>query len=93
MGASFSVMGCREKESNYDRMKVIYENCREMDIPVPKEVKEYFNYDEPSEHGIELDLEDLGCAEEYSEEGEQGFIVDITTLPKDVKKIKFSVSY
>lgn len=93
MGASFYVTGCREKGADYDRMKAIYENCQELGIPVPKEVNKYFNWDEPSEDGPEIDLEDAGYAEEYSEDGEHGFIVDLSSLPDDIRKVKFRVSY
>ena len=95
MSMSTSIQAITERDSNWDKMKAVWDACKKARVPVPDEVFEYFDYNEPSDLGPVLYEDVLGNAVERigGEFSSRGFIVDIKKLPPEVTKIRFSNSW
>ena len=91
MSADYYVQGFIPPDERFREMKAVYDTCKKAGIDIPQKVSEFFNHEEPDENGVSIDLELLPCCKEA--ENGPGFIIDIDKLPKDVKVIKFYVSY
>jgi len=91
MGLSTHVMGFRPPDEKWKKMKAIWDACKEADIEAPEDVWKFFNDEPPDEAGVEVDL-GKACSD-YMEDSRDGFEVDVTKLPKDVKIIRFYNSY
>ncbi|MCP4569145.1 MAG: hypothetical protein GY841_16345 [FCB group bacterium] len=91
MGMSTSIVGIRPPGKKWKKMKAIYDSCKDGDIEVPEIVEEFFDYEEPDEKGVIIDLEDI--AENWGSEYAEGFEIDTKKLPKDITVIRFYNSY
>jgi len=92
------VKGVKPADAKYKKMLAIYEQCREAQVSLPKEVAEFFNGedgDAPDPKGVVVSLRVTkdGPVQEYHDDMREGFDVDITKLPKDVTIIRFVNSY
>lgn len=87
MGMSSHVIGIRAPDSKWQRMKAIWDACDLAEVNVPDEVLDYFEGEEPNPLGVEVELN--GCVNGVDEEGQDGFVVDLSKLPKDITHIKF----
>lgn len=95
MGMSTHVVGFTPPDEKYHKMKAVYDSCKAAGIEIHEDVKEFFNWEEPSEHGVTFELEKIpGAVEEWDdEEGASGLEVDISKLPKNVKIVRFYNSW
>ena len=98
MSMSTYVVGFRPPDAKWERMKAAWDACQAAHVAVPKEVGEFFDWSEPDEAGVKVQLEDsskkkLGCVKPYQADMQDGFEVDVTKLPKDVTIIRFYNSY
>lgn len=92
MGMSTHVKGFRPADEQWEKMKQIWETCEEADVPIPKEVEEFFDDEEPGDRpGMEIDLGD--AVSEYNADMMDGYEIDITKLPPGVKIIRVYNSY
>ena len=92
MGMSTHVVGIKPPDAEWRRMKKVWDACKEAGISAPGEVYEFFEGEAPDDVGVLVDEDKLGKAvEEYNSDSDpsSGFEVDLTKLPKDVKKIRF----
>lgn len=89
MGMSTRVVGIKPPDEMRKKMKAIWDACNSAGIDIPKEVNAYFDYDNPDEKGIIVDIK----AEEYEEDMRNGYEVDLTQLDKDIKILRFYNSY
>jgi len=79
------------QEKVFKEMKAVFDACAKACVPLPKEVDEYFNGEEPDELGIEKDLGD--AVQEYSVDMRDGFQVELAKIPKNITHIRFINSY
>jgi len=86
------IIGIKPPDEKWKKMKAIWDSCKAAKIAPPIEVWEFFNEYEPNEKGVEVRLNDE-CCKEHTAYAENGFIVDLTKLPKDVTFLKFVNSY
>ena len=93
MSMSSHVVGFKPPDDKWKKMKKAYDACIEAGINVPENVEEFFNYEEPDDAGVEVELEEHACCKEYNADMRQGFEIDVSKLPKDVKIIRFYNSY
>ncbi len=91
MSMSSHVVGFRPPDETFDKMFVVWNTCQEAGVTVPKEVQEFFGWESPDENGIVVDIKE--AVTPYNADYQDGFEVDITKLPKDVKIIRFYNSY
>lgn len=91
MSTSYHVCGIIPADEKYKQMLEIYDLCKKVNISLPKEINEFFNYSVPNKTGIIIDLgeDGLNIAKEYAAEYEWGWEVDIDKIPKSIKTIRF----
>jgi hypothetical protein len=95
MGMSMSVKGIIPgTDERFQSMLRIYRECESAGITVPLAVLEFFNHEEPDPVGIVVDIKDaVNRYEAPKDYAAEGFEVDISKLPKDVKLVRFVNSY
>ena len=74
-------------------MKQIWDTCDETNITIPDEVMKFFNYDSPGDKpGMEVDLAD--STKKWSDSDMcEGYEIDISKIPADVKFIRVMTCY
>jgi len=99
MGMSTHIKGIRDMDGKFKEMLDIKKFCDGKKVSYPKEVCEYFDgMEEESEEVIieemfEVNIEKTEAVTEFSGDMQQGFIVDVSKIPKDIKEIKFYNSF
>lgn len=92
MSMSTHVIGFIPPDEQWQKMKAIYDACIDANVKIPKEVGEFFDYVNPKDMpGREVDIKK--SIRPYSANSREGFTVDITSLPKNVKWVRFYNSY
>jgi hypothetical protein len=89
MGMSTHVIGFAPADEKWRAMKAIWDSCRAAEIPVPSEVEKFFNYEEPDERGVEVELPSTKWSDDFRE----GFEVEVSKIPAHVKVIRFYNSW
>ena len=75
-------------------MKAVYKACEAAGTEVPREVDSFFGWEAPGDRpGIEVDVEKLKAVSEYRDDMREGYEVDLTKLPPDIKFLRFYNSY
>lgn len=90
MGASYSVKGVLPPSEKFEKMKKIYELCKENDIKIPDEIEEFFDLEDPTgKSGMEVDIE------YWIERSETTnyYFVKVDSIPNYITHIKFCISY
>lgn len=92
MSMSTHVVGFRPADAKWNEMKAIYEACDKANVDVPVEVMRFFEDEAPGDKpGQEVDI--TSAAKSWSDDYRQGFEIDITKLPTDVKIIRVYNSF
>jgi hypothetical protein len=89
MSTSIHVVGFTPPNEEWKNMKSVYDACKAAKLEVPEEVEEFFNWEEPDEAGVEVDLEKSGVAREWHAEMRDGYEIDVESIPEHIKKIRF----
>ena len=90
MGMSTYIIGFASQDENYQKMRQIWENCTEMNISIPDEVDNFFNYEKPNEDGIKIEIPNQGWSDG---DMSTGIEVNIKNIPEIVEKIRFINSW
>lgn len=93
MGMSKHVDGVRPPDDKWKAMKKAYEACEAAGIEIPKEIQEFFGYDEPDPDGVIVEIENTMAVGEFDDDTHWGFTVELDKLPPDVKIVRFWVSH
>ena len=93
MSMSTSVTGFRPPDARWRKMKAVWDACLKAEIPIPDDVSDFFESGEPDEKGVEVDLEEHGCAVEWNAEAQSGYEVFVDKIPAGVKVIRFFNSW
>ena len=72
-------------------MKAAYDVCQLAGIEIPDEVDKFFNGETPDEAGVEVEIDSI--LDEWGDDIRQGYQVDLSKLPKDVKILRFYNSW
>lgn len=89
MSNSYSVVGIKDTDYRYQKMANIYFTCKEANVTIPDEVLDFFNDKEPNGMGVTVDI----TASMVQGLGEKHFDVDLKGLNKDIRYIRFTISY
>ena len=93
MGMCTHVVGLREIDDEWRKMKAVWDACEAAVIDPPGEVTEFFEDRHPDETvGIEVDLPE-GAVREWKADMKDGFEIVIAELPSNVKVVRFYNSY
>lgn len=93
MSMSSHIIGFAPPDATWHKMKAVYDACKTAKVPVPTEINEYFDYRTPDESGVEVRIPESLIRNFSPYDGADGWEVDITTLPKNVKFLRFVISY
>lgn len=93
MSMSTHVIGFRPPDKRWKEMKEVYDTCIKAKVGIPEEVDDFFGNMKPDESGVKIEIEETGAVEEWNDDYNQGFQVDITKLPKDLKYVRFYNSW
>ncbi len=93
MSMSTHVRGFKPADAKWRKMKAIWDSCEEAGIDPPEEVGKFFDWDQPDEAGVDVNLEEHESCQEWADESRRGFEIDVKKLPKDVTVIRFYNSW
>jgi len=88
---SMNAVGFVPPDAKYDKMKGVYDACMKANMDMPEEVSEFFNWEEPSSHGTQVDIGDAEA--EYKADMNEGIEVDLSKLPESVTVVRFYCSW
>ena len=71
-----------------NKLNVLYA-CQKAEIEIPKEIDDYFGGEEDPDYPLEIQYE----PDEWSDEGREGFEIELSKLPEGVKRIRFYNSW
>lgn len=91
MSSYLCLMGIVPPDSKWIKMKKIHDSCKEADIDPPQEVEEFFDGVEPDDKGMVIDLEKY--AKEWRADSMDGFEIEVSKLPENIKFIRVYNSY
>jgi hypothetical protein len=86
---STHIIGFRPPDEKWKKMKEVWDRCNELKIEPPKEVKDFFQGEEPDPNGIEVNIPTRKWENEYG----SGFEIMIKDIPKDIEIIRFYNSW
>ena len=92
MSMSTSVYGIRPPNERFNQMYAIWEACSKASIPIPLEVRKFFNDENPDPAGVVVIL-GQPTVRRYNTESGNGCEVTVDELPADVKIIRFVNSW
>lgn len=91
MSKSTRIIGFHPVDDKWQKMKAVYDACVVADIQIPDEVIRFFEYRQPDNTGVKVEINDAISA--YDSLNESGYEVDIRKLPKNVHVIRFYQSW
>jgi hypothetical protein len=88
MSMSTHIVGFRPADQKWKEMKAIWDACTKAGVDIPDAVDEFFDGEDPGDKpGDEVVL---GAAvKEWSVDEQDGYELDLSKLPPDVKFIRF----
>lgn len=98
MSMLMRVEGIRPGDEKWRQMKAVYDACEAAGVDTPEEVSEFFNHEDPDEKGVVIELgahhgEKHECCARWKENFREGFEIDVSKLPEDVKIVRFYCSW
>lgn len=96
MGMSTTIVGTRELDDDFKKLLKVKKACDDAGMNYPRELYDVLKYPEEKEEYLRREYEsvNIDCAiKQYSEDATDVFEIDLSKLPKGVKKIKFRNSY
>ena len=104
MSISSNIIGVRDLRQEFDKKWDALQACKKAGVLFPKQLQDYFDLDGDDDRVLEdksyyegekltFILTGKPGVKEWGAEMEEGYEVDLTKLPKDVKKIRFYTSY
>lgn len=98
MSMSMHVEGVRPGDEKWRQMKAVYDACEAAGVDIPDEVSKFFDYGSPDEKGVVLELGTRygarhECCALWDEGSREGFAIDVSKLPEDVKIVRFFCSW
>lgn len=94
MGVSTYVVAIRPPDERWLKMKAVYDACIKANIPLPKEVENFFDGSPPDSVGVPIYLDTGSCGvREWQNDTADGLEVVLAELPLEVKILRFVNSY
>ncbi len=95
MSMSTDVIGIKPPDETWKKMFKAWKACKEAGSEPPLAVSAFFNDEEPDPSGVLVDLHSSSKfgVKPYCVEGAEGYEVDLTKLPKDIKILRFINSW
>jgi hypothetical protein len=93
MGMSMHIVGFRPPDERWKKMKQVWDACAQAGVSPPSEVEKFFGGERPDENGVEVRLLPGPAVREFKQDMQEGFEVDVSKLPADLKIIRFFCSW
>lgn len=95
---SMHAEGIRPGDEKWRQMKAIYDACKTAGVVPPSDVLRFFNHEDPDEKGVVIELgtgygTKHECCTHWNENEREGFEIDVSKLPEDVKIVRFYCSW
>lgn len=91
MGFNVYYRGVKPPTEEYKKKLAAYKALEVAGLEIPDELQEYFDYEEPSEDGMEVSIREAVSGDIMHEDGYA--LIDLNKLPKGVAFIKVIGSY
>lgn len=91
MNMSTHVYGLTTPTAKVIQMREVDAACAIAGIKTPSEVVDYLKLNDPE--GGEINLERLPCCKEYNDDRQDGFEINVASIPDNIKTIRFFNSY
>ncbi len=91
MDVNLRVVGIRPPDETWKKMKAVFDACVAARVPVPKEVEQFFNHKTPDALGVVVEhknLELAGVLKAVGGDMWEGYEIDLSKLPDDVKVLR-----
>jgi hypothetical protein len=85
MGMSTHIRGVIPPDETWQKMKAVWDACEAARVPVPDEVEDFFGGEPPDPAGVVIEIE----TRPHKAYMEEGYEVDLASLPPHVKTIRF----
>ena len=92
MGMDTYVVGIKPPDSDWEKVKLIFDAYINAGIMVPAEIWDYFGGVAPDDKGVSVELPP-NCISNYSRDGECGYDIEVSKIPKGIKIIRFYNSW
>lgn len=83
------VLGIKPPDERWQQMKTIWDSYMAAKLPVPDEIWNFFNGEEPDSMGVIVDLRDHDCATRFQAEMKSGLVIDLSKVPDGVQYLRF----
>ncbi len=96
MSMSTKITGVRDLDKEFKKMMKVKLACEEAEIDYPENIYKYFINPDESEESLREKMEFVSIKEAICVKNKDmidGWQVDLSKLPKDVKAIRFENSY
>jgi hypothetical protein len=93
---STHIDGIVPPDSDWKKMKRIYDACIDANINVPDDVWTFFDNEEPDDSGVIIDLlekKDVCICREWGDMNRTGHELDVCDIPKNIKTLRFYNSW
>lgn len=93
---STHVVGFIPPDEKWLKMRAIFDACKAANVGLPEEVDEFFGGETPDDRGREVDeraMVKAGAIREWKDDSREGFELDVSKLPPDVKFVRFYNSW
>lgn len=91
MGMSMFIIGFREPDDEWCKMKAAYDACTSAGVEIPDEIERFFDGEKPDENGIKIDMEPY--AREFRIDSAEGYEIKVEDIPKQIKVLRFYCSW
>ena len=86
MSISTHFVAFRPPDEKWQRMKEVYDACKKAGINIPKEVGEFFEYENPDPNGVQVDIEQ--AVEDWNDGDMYGYEIDLSKLPDNTRYVR-----
>ena len=86
---SSHLVGIRPPDARFRKMLAVYQACAAASLVPPEEVLAFFDHEKPDKAGVIVELKAHCAVFRYSDDGAEGFDVDLSLLPKDITVLRF----
>ena len=91
MSMATHVVAFRPPDARWVKMKAIWDACIVGGVQAPREVRDFFNGEEPDAQGVKIDIRAL--LDPWQDNGDEGYELELARLPADVSVLRFYNSW
>lgn len=89
MGMSTHVIGFAPPDKKWKEMKAVWDSCKAAGVDIPENVQKFFGWSDPDDNGVEIKIP----AKKWVVGEREGFEIEVESIPKNAKVIRFYNSW